>query len=491
MLGRSHWQQKIKTPADHTPVGKVFQVEGSDLHIYVPSCCLGEIDGLQLIPKTQSPQGTYSHKRIADAFFAYHSTSIIPTEKIRDHLNIAAEQSKDDLLLVIIQALKTRARAKNSYGPRRSSDSHLQETPRQILFGARYLRPDGQRLYTLTKAGCAIQIPQQIYISGTWLHQPLRHHSHEGTPSSYWWEFKNRDIETYVNSCSTCARCKGNYSKRVRWPFGHCKRGKRPFDRVFIDFVTMPNSKGKRYLLTILDGFSRLFTAIPCARDSAIDAAHSLYQFLLRHRKIPRIVSSGRGTHFTGEVYRQFCNQMSITQELHCPWWPQGSGNIERQYRTMKNALYMLCEDGNCEWTDVLESVISSMNATINSATGVSPHYTITGWHPNIGLPKLQGRHITNDNLGAYAMQINALLRQLHHCVAQANDEADHKLEASLNHLTYKDPIQVGDKVLLHRPKLTVVQSLHLPWVGDFEVTKTNHTMCQVMNKNGDTAWIH
>ena len=151
----------------------------------------------------------------------------------------------------------------------------------------------------------------------------------------------------------------------------------------------------------------------------------------------------------------------------------------------------MLCEDRNCEWTDVLESVVSSMNATINSATGVSPHYTITGRYPNLSLPKLQGRDITNDDPGAYGMQINALLRQVHHRVALANDEAGHKLEASLNHLTYKDPIQVGDKVLLHRSKSTVAQLSHLPWVGHFEVTKTNHMMCQVKNENGDTAWIH
>ena len=68
------------------------------------------------------------------------------------------------------------------------------------------------------------------------------------------------------------------------------------------------------------------------------------------------------------------------------------------------------------------------MNATINSAIGASPHYTVTGRHPNIDLPKLQGRDITNDNPGAYGMQINAPLRQVHHRVALANDEADRKL---------------------------------------------------------------
>ena len=102
---------------------------------------------------------------------------------------------------------------------------------------------------------------------------------------------------------------------------------------------------------------------------------------------------------------------MSITQELHSPWQPQSSGNIEWQHRTMKNALYMLCEDRNCEWTDIFESVTSSMNATINSATGVYPYYAITGHHSNIGLPKRLSKELASNDPGAYGMQLNALLR--------------------------------------------------------------------------------
>ena len=83
------------------------------------------------------------------------------------------------------------------------------------------------------------------------------------------------------------------------------------FELVCIDFVTMPNSKGKSYILTILDSSSRHFTAIPCTRDWAIDAARGLYQFFLCRREIPHIVFSDHCTHFTGEVYKQFCAQMS------------------------------------------------------------------------------------------------------------------------------------------------------------------------------------
>merc|ERR1711917_150401 len=70
---------------------------------------------------------------------------------------------------------------------------------------------------------------------------------------------------------------------------------------------------GKRYILTMLDSYSRFFMAIPCARDRAIDAARGLYLMFLRHRERPQIVSSDRGTHFTGEVYRNFCDFMGIT----------------------------------------------------------------------------------------------------------------------------------------------------------------------------------
>ena len=150
--------------------------------------------------------------------------------------------------------------------------------------------------------------------------------------SNYWWEFKNHDIKSCVDSCDICTKCKGNNGKCKCWPIGHCKQGRRPFELVFIDFVTMPNSKEKHYIQTILDCFSWHFSAIPCTRDRAIDAARGLYQFFLCHREIARIVSIDHGTDFTGEVYKQFCAQMSITQELHCPWQPKNSGNIKRQH---------------------------------------------------------------------------------------------------------------------------------------------------------------
>lgn len=133
-----------------------------------------------------------------------------------------------------------------------------------------------------------------------------------------------------------------------------------------------------------------------------------------------------QGMHFISKVYRKFCESMSIKLEFPCHWWPQSSGNIKWQHHRMKNVLFMLYKERNYKWTNVLKSVTSSINATVNNATGVSPH--ITGCHHNIFLP--------NDDAGAYDMQIKTLLRQVPHYVTLAYNKANYKLEASLNCLT-------------------------------------------------------
>ena len=210
----------------------------------------------------------------------------------------------------------------------------------------------------------------------------------------------------------------------------------------------------------------------------------------LRHRERPQIVSSDRGTHFTGEVYQNFCNFMGIKQELHCPWRPQSSGNIERQHRTMKNALFILCEERKCAWTDILESVVSNMNSMANRSTGVSPHFIVTGRHPNLGLPQKEGERVRNSDPAAYGMQINALLRQVHKVVELANQEADLKMERRLNSIPSKN-LEVGDKVLLYRPESAEAKTTHLPWLDGFTVVKTNGMVVKIKNGQNQTSWVH
>ena len=102
------------------------------------------------------------------------------------------------------------------------------------------------------------------------------------------------------------------------------------------------------------------------------------------------------------------------------------------------------------------------MDATVCSATEVSPHYLISGRHPNVGLPRINNKDIIANTPTAYGKQVNALLRQVHNRVALASYETEHKYDSRLSHLYLNDPIQVGDKILLHRPKSTIAHNCYL-----------------------------
>ena len=102
----------------------------------------------------------------------------------------------------------------------------------------------------------------------------------------------------------------------------------------------MPNVQGNyRYIMTCVDSFTRFFVAFPLRNCGAKDATKCLISLINQHRVIPKVISSDRGTHFTGEVFRQACMALGINQRLHVAWRPQSSGLVERQHRTMKSAI--------------------------------------------------------------------------------------------------------------------------------------------------------
>ena len=83
--------------------------------------------------------------------------------------------------------------------------------------------------------------------------------------------------------------------------------GSKPFENITVDFVHMKESRtGKKYILTIMDNFSRWLYVYPCYRDRAIDAVTGLKNFILEYG-IPKKIGSDRGVHFINELFSNSC----------------------------------------------------------------------------------------------------------------------------------------------------------------------------------------
>ena len=126
----------------------------------------------------------------------------------------------------------------------------------------------------------------------------------------------------------------------------------------------------------------------------------------------------------------------------------------------------------------------------INRSTGVSPHFVVTGRHPNLGLPQKKSEQIRHPDPASYGMEINTLLNQTHKAVELANQEADFKMENRLNSVPTKT-LEPGDKVLLYRPESATAKSTHLPWLPGFTVVKSNGMVVKVKNDQNVTSWVH
>ena len=89
----------------------------------------------------------------------------------------------------------------------------------------------------------------------------------------YYWPNMNRDMENYVKPCESCSKLK--VQKNPTAPLGELPETSYPFEVTSLDICgPYPETKrGKWYLLTFIDHFSRFPEVIPLLRQDASTVA--------------------------------------------------------------------------------------------------------------------------------------------------------------------------------------------------------------------------
>ena len=467
---------RVTTKEDNTPAGHFKRIGNSKVMVYVPSWVDND-DVVDIDVNEDRHISAYTIFGNDEAFY-----------QAAQNMELLLEQSKDLMLKNIIQALQC------DKSPESALDTN---DHRYDIFLAKIsqfcLEPVTGVLQIQNGHKYQMVIPYHMrYHMLTSAHNDCNHNGVSRMQvllNTVWWESKSDDIRHWCSSCNQCSRRKGRYGMRQTWPDGHLQRGSKPFDVVYLDFIQMPMSKGKRYCLTLECAFSRYVMVIPTAHDRAVDACNGLYQLYLQHRCIPRMVSTDRGTHFSAALFNEFCTMMGSTLKLHCPWRPQSTGNLERQHRTLKNAVFIVCNGDVSKWTDVISAVVSNMNAIPNAATGVSAHEVVTGRKPFTGIPAVD-TSVNASDASQYVKMIKSKQHKVYTAVRIAAAAADAKADQINNHVI-KDTIDVGDAILLHRPQSVQAQRTKQDWIGPYTVTKTNHMVIQYADEDGKLDWTH
>jgi transposase InsO family protein len=131
-------------------------------------------------------------------------------------------------------------------------------------------------------------------------------------------------------------------------------------------------NKGNRYLLPIIDCFSRFVYILPLKDKKSTTVANAFQQVLNRNKVKPLKVQTDKGTEFTGAPFQSMCLKNGIH---HYHTHQQVKAQIvERFNKTFKMKMIKYFKSQKTlRYTNVLQTIVSTYNRTKHSAIGVAP----------------------------------------------------------------------------------------------------------------------
>ena len=132
------------------------------------------------------------------------------------------------------------------------------------------------------------------------------------------------------------------------------------------------NNRGYRYVLVIIDNFSKFGWTIPLKNKNAQTIKDSFENILTNSKRKPNLVESDRGKEFYNNIFQDFLNKNNI--KLYSRNSSYGAVFPERFNRTIRDLLKkIVLEQGDAKWIDVLPTITKQYNNRIHSSTKLTP----------------------------------------------------------------------------------------------------------------------
>ena len=141
----------------------------------------------------------------------------------------------------------------------------------------------------------------------------------------------------------------------------------------------MPESHGFRYLLTIVDRFTRWPAAIPLRDITTESVINAFAHGWIANFGIPQAITTDRGGQFTSELWAQLLTTWGITKNLTTAYHPEANGLVERFHRRLKESLMALCGEERHDWFWKLPMALLSIRTTLKPDVGASPADLVYG----------------------------------------------------------------------------------------------------------------
>ena len=132
------------------------------------------------------------------------------------------------------------------------------------------------------------------------------------------------------------------------------------------------NNRGYRYVLVIIDNFSKFGWTVPLKIKNAQTIKDSFENILINSKRKPNLIETDRGKEFYNIIFQDFLNKNVI--KLYSRNSSYGAVFAERFNLTIRNLLKRpVFEKGDGNWIDVLPTITKQYNNRIHSSTKLTP----------------------------------------------------------------------------------------------------------------------
>lgn len=182
------------------------------------------------------------------------------------------------------------------------------------------------------------------------------------------------DVKRVVSQCEICAEVKPQFYKPSNPPLIEATK---PFDRISIDFKgILPTTSPNRFMLTIVDEYSRFVWAYPCSNMEAPTVIRCLTD-LFSTFGTAGFVHSDRGPSLISKELRAFLLQNGISFSNSSKYNPRGNGQVERFNGVIWTSVELALRSRNLgiqHWELVLPEVLHCQRTLLCTATNTTPH---------------------------------------------------------------------------------------------------------------------
>ena len=367
------WAMKLST----------YQIESIN---YRPAQQNGNADSLSRNPQRDVTNNEPQLMAIETAINLWENTNILD--------QIKAQQTTDPKLKYIIEKLQSN----------KTPIFSTKRNPYVLINGILYKVKNSNRHYNQRDLGNKhlLLIPksmQQELLS--WAHDlPTAGHSGQQKTlfrlsTRVFWESMRKDVYNYVASCQSCQKFKYNNIPMANPMQTHLDN--EPWHTIGIDIMgPFPTtSRRKRFLLVIVDYFTRWVEVFPVRTTTSVDIAQILINEVCTRFGMPTFLLSDNDPQFVSNLFQSFCETLGIKQKFTANYHPQ-TNMTERVNRTLKAIMAIFAQSRPKSWDKEIQKVAFALRTSINETTGETPAFMMFGRDPKLPLDLMVGEPVSN-----------------------------------------------------------------------------------------------